>query len=204
MKIYEFRVKLKDYSPSMWRRFQIKSDATLTSLGYVILSSYKANASHLIQFYDKGFSYYSRPTVIYAFPCSDSFENEVDIRDFKIDDVFKAVGDTLIFNYDFGDDWEFEISLKKIIDKAADDMKLPVILSGKGYGIIDDCGGVWGLSRIKYAFQMGEGEDYEMFSEWLGCDEIDLSTFDVDEANEDLENELPKLKTAYEDMYEYF
>ena len=204
MKIYEFRVKLKDYSPSIWRRFRIQSDATLTTLGYVILSSYKANASHLIQFYDKGFSRNFGPAIIYAFPSSDSFENEVDIRDYKINDVFKSVGDVLIFNYDFGDDWEFEITLKKIIDKAADDMKLPVILTGKGYGIIDDCGGAWGLSRIAHAFKMGEGEEYEMFSEWLGSDEIDLSTFDVEEANEDLEAELLELKTAYEGMYEYF
>lgn len=203
MKVYEFKVILKGYSPNMWRRFQIRSDATLTELGYVILSLYKANASHLIQFYDKRRGRHGRPERFFAFPSSNSMFNEYDIRDYKICDLFKTVEDALIFNYDFGDDWEFEVTLKKIIDSDGSE-ELPRVLSGKGYGIIDDCGGVWGLSRIAYAFEQGFGEDYEMLSDWLGCDEIDLKTFDKDEANEILKDEIKELKIAYEDNYEFF
>jgi hypothetical protein len=204
MKVYEFRVKLKNYSPSMWRRFQIKSDAPLTELGYVILSVYKANASHLIQFYDKGRADYFHPLRCFAFPSSNSLDEEYDIRDYKIKDIFNAVEEAMIFNYDFGDDWEFEVTLKKIIDKDASTADLPVVISGKGYGIIDDCGGVWGLAEIARAFEKGEGEEYERYCDWLGCEEIDLKTFDIDEANDILQDEIEELKIAYEDEYEFF
>ena len=48
--------------------------------------------------------------------------------------------------YDFGDNWVFNITLSKIEDGYID---TPFqVLSGKGYGIIDDCGGSWSLAQI--------------------------------------------------------
>ncbi len=48
--------------------------------------------------------------------------------------------------YDWGDNWEFDVTLSKIID--GHNKNEFEVLSGKGYGIIDDCGGIWGLSKI--------------------------------------------------------
>ena len=48
--------------------------------------------------------------------------------------------------YDFGDNWVFNLTLSKIEDGYMD---VPCkVLAGKGYGIIDDCGGPWGLEDI--------------------------------------------------------
>ena len=49
--------------------------------------------------------------------------------------------------YDWGDSWTFNLRVSKVIDGYGEEKKFKV-LSGKGYGIIDDCGGVWGLSEI--------------------------------------------------------
>lgn len=48
--------------------------------------------------------------------------------------------------YDFGDNWQFNLMLSKIIN-SSDETEFEV-LSGKGYGIIDDCGGVYELWDI--------------------------------------------------------
>ena len=48
--------------------------------------------------------------------------------------------------YDFGDNWVFNLTLSKIEDGYMD---VPCkVLAGNGYGIIDDCGGPWGLEDI--------------------------------------------------------
>ena len=60
--------------------------------------------------------------------------------------------------------------------------KLPCVLKGKGYGIIEDCGGIPGLERIAQAFTKKEGKEYEQFCEWLGTNELDLF-FDADKMN---------------------
>ena len=36
IKIYQFKVRLKDVNPMIWRRFMIQSDKTLKDLHYVI------------------------------------------------------------------------------------------------------------------------------------------------------------------------
>ncbi len=48
--------------------------------------------------------------------------------------------------YDFGDNWQFDLTLSKIVN-GSDEIEFEV-LSGKGYGIIDDCGGIFGLYNI--------------------------------------------------------
>ncbi len=48
--------------------------------------------------------------------------------------------------YDFGDNWQFNLTLCKIMD-SSDETEFEV-LSGKGYGIIDDCGGIFELCNI--------------------------------------------------------
>ena len=71
--------------------------------------------------------------------------------------------------YDWGDGWQFNVTLRKIENGYGP--KEFEVLSGKGYGIIDDCGGLWGLSRIF------SGED----DSW---GEYEINDFDVEKCNE--------------------
>ena len=53
---------------------------------------------------------------------------------------------------------------------------LPFVTDGKGSGIIEDCGGIGGLKAVMEAFKIKAGEDYENYKDWLGRDDIDLTT----------------------------
>ncbi len=67
--------------------------------------------------------------------------------------------------YDFGDNWVFNITVAKI-NEGYDSFRKFRVLSGKGFGIIDDCGGNYGLEEIfnKENTQMGDYDinDFDM------------------------------------------
>ena len=90
----------------------------------------------------------------------------------------------MLFTYDFGDNWEIDIKLEKIIDdKETHGREFPRVLAGEGYGIIEDCGGVWGLYEIAEAFREKSGGKYEMYRKWMHRDDIDIGRFDIDRMN---------------------
>ena len=104
------------------------------------------------------------------------------------------------FQYDFGDNWCFNIVLEKIFeDENISGRDLPRVIEGEGFGIIEDCGGTGGLEDIREAFKTKKGEDYEMYSNWIGTDKLDLSKCDLD----DLNFRLKKLPRIFRDSYEY-
>lgn len=104
------------------------------------------------------------------------------------------------FQYDFGDNWRFNIILEKILEnKNISSKDLPRVIEGEGFGIIEDCGGIMGLEDIRKAFAVKKGEDYEMYCNWLGTKELDLNKFDL----EDLNFRLKKLPRIFKDGYEY-
>ena len=46
---------------------------------------------------------------------------------------------------------------------------------------------------------MKKGDEYENYSNWLGVEELDLDTFDIDDMN----FRLKKVPRIYADCYEY-
>ena len=105
----------------------------------------------------------------------------------------------MIFTYDFGDGWEVKVTLQDYFeDKSLPGKELPRVIAGEGYGIIEDCGGVYGLEELDKAFKKKSGESYEEYREWLGVDEIDLTYFDI----EDMNFRLKKVPRIYKEIYE--
>jgi len=47
--IYEFYAELKDYSPKIWRRFQVSNTVTMARLGYILMALFEMQASHLFR-----------------------------------------------------------------------------------------------------------------------------------------------------------
>ena len=122
-----------------------------------------------------------------------------DAAEIKIKSIVSCAGDQMEFAYDFGDDWHVHLILEDIIvDKDLPGKELPRVLDGDGYGIIEDCGGVWGLKEIAKAFKSKKGRKYEEFCEWLGVENLDMVTFDIEDAN----LRVKKIPRIYTDVYE--
>ena len=48
--IYQFYVELKGYESKIWRRFQVMNNVTMARLGYIIMTLFEMQASHLYEF----------------------------------------------------------------------------------------------------------------------------------------------------------
>lgn len=229
--IYQFYAELHNYNPKMWRKFQVANNVTMARLGYVLMTMFEMQASHLFCFdvprkdnlmreitknfselelkrYLKNSEFMSRIDRNWHFEIINEYSNEyrdekseklVDAVKTKVKNVVFVPGDKMVFNYDFGDNWTIPVVLEKIIiDKELSGKELPRVLEGEGFGIIEDCGGVGGLENIARAFKEKKGEQYENFCNWIGIEELDLSTFDV----EDMNYRLKKVPRIYADCYE--
>lgn len=226
--IYRFYAELADYKPKIWRRFDVMNNVTMAKLGYIIMTMFEMQASHLFCFEVPVAENYCRcvgeyidhtasGNVIDLFaerpelaklhielPSEDDFsEGEgrtLDAIETKVKNVLTEETETMTFCYDFGDGWGVNIILEKIYkDKDLPGKDLPRVLVGSGYGIIEDCGGPYGLEELAKAFKKKKGPQYEDYCSWLGVEDLDLSTFDIDDMN----FRLKKVPRIYADAYEY-
>jgi len=107
----------------------------------------------------------------------------------KLSDYFNEVGDKITYIYDFGDDWNHEITLKKI---WSDPIDHPKVIAGEGKCPPEDCGGVWGYMDLIEKLDGSKDEDLEDRREWLGLD--DGETWDVNEVDmEEVQMKLQKM-----------
>lgn len=179
---YEIRVKLKSFKPSTWRRFIISGNTSVKTLEVAMLDMFNADFGHMFDLLNK--------------KTQERFENAESIAEAKDWDPATGIDyekakvsyfekrDKLLLTYDYGDSWEFEVDIKNITtDQAAPNC--PKILSGKGYGIIDDIGGVWSLQD--YYDTPKDKVDPEMIDWLMGGKAINLDNFNKEELNQRME-----------------
>ncbi|WP_257713981.1 plasmid pRiA4b ORF-3 family protein [Lactobacillus crispatus] len=179
---YEIRVKLKSFKPSTWRRFIISGNTSVKTLEVAMLDMFNADFGHMFDLLNK--------------KTQERFENAESIAEAKDWDPATGIDyekakvsyfekrDKLLLTYDYGDSWEFEVDIKNITtDQAAP--KCPKILSGKGYGIIDDIVGVWSLQD--YYDTPKDKVDPEMIDWLMGGKAINLDNFNKEELNQRME-----------------
>ena len=121
-----------------------------------------------------------------------SLPKTYNMYDVQIETLITEENKNFNFIYDFGDEWHIKLKVEDFDVQDSADTQIPRVLSGAGLGIIEDCGGVWDLMEMHEAFAKKSGEDYENYREWLGTDDIDFDSFDVNEANAKLKIQMEK------------
>jgi hypothetical protein len=107
--------------------------------------------------------------------------NNIDYKKIKISDLLKKEKDKIVYEYDFGDGWEHDVLLEKILP-GDEKLKFPVCLEGKMACPPEDCGGVWGYSDLLEILKQPKHEEYDSYIEWLGG-EFDPEHFDKEAVN---------------------
>ena len=226
--VYQFYAELLGFKPKIWRRFQVISNATVARLGYIIQVLFEMTASHLmaievpegenyseyLKSSDQDNSYNSlifgiEPDLVkrYEIPMETQDSFEYHDRNVEIEDATKVLllhalsmpNNKLIFYYDFGDGWEVPVTLEKILkDKDLPGRDLPRVLEGEGFGIVEDVGGIYGLTELVEAFKKKKGSEYRSYREWLGIENFNINSFDPDDMN----FRLKKIPRMYKEIYE--
>lgn len=172
-KIYQLKVTLQGTRPPIWRRVQVASDVSLSKLHHILQTVMGWTDSHLHQFI-AGQTFYGTPDP----ELSIERKNEKKVR---VCDVLVKPKDKLVYEYDFGDGWEHDIVLEKILQ--ADPARCyPICLDGKRACPPEDCGGVYGYYHFLEAIRGSDHPEHEEMVEWIG------GTFDPEKFSPDSVN----------------
>ena len=173
--IYQFKISLKRIKPSIWRRIQVPEDYTFHQLHVAIQhamgwSSAEGNY-HLHQFVMKN----PEKTTI-GIPDRELPEVK-NGKKVKIANYFSLDGNMKAnYEYDFGDGWDHEVLLEKILPAKAN-TEYPTCTAGKRACPPEDCGGSEGYKELLEIMADPNHEEYEDKKEWL----VQFAYMDEDE-----------------------
>jgi hypothetical protein len=174
--LYQLKITLKWSRPAIWRRVIVPADLRLDRLHWVIQIAMGWTNSHLHQFV-LGRDFYGEPD-----PGGDGFETEtLNEKRYSVADLAPAAKQKFIYEYDFGDGWEHEVNVDKILPSDPG-FKHPVCLAGENACPPEDCGGVGGYDNLLAALGDSTHPEHENLKDWIGGG-WDAARFDLDEVN---------------------
>ena len=171
--IFQIKISLLGIKPPIWRRFQVSSDITLAYLHEILQVVMGWKNCHLYQF-EIGEEYFGEPHTDYDYEMMDASE-------VKLSEIFPGEGAKFIYEYDFGDCWDHEVKMEKILP-LEEGKHYPVCLGGERACAPEDCGGIWGYDYLLKTIWNPEHDEYEEMMEWLGGG-FDPEEFDLDAIN---------------------
>ena len=179
---YEVTVTLNDFKPLMSRKFYIAGDQPIANLQAVIIEIFHGNFEHMYDLVNKqSGDYFILPDFIDEdFLPGGGKYNVVNAEAATVSMLNK--GDQLVFHYDYGDDWVFNVKISKTVANYVGYQ--PIVVDAHGYGIIEGIGGVGGLENYYQDYLHGRVDP--AIKEWLGGELIDLDKVDINELNHQL------------------
>lgn len=186
--ILQLKIGLKGSKPPIWRRVLVPAGMPLSQLHLVIQGVFDWLNYHLHHFRAGGFR---GPTYAPVAPDGeDDFYDERALDESKVTvgELLPAVGSTITYTYDFGDNWEHAVTVEKVLT-SDDGGQLPRCVAGRGAAPAEDSGGIWGWMDIVQAVNDPSHGEHQEYREWMGLksgETLDPKAFDIGQANEDL------------------
>src|SRR6266511_457612 len=137
--VLQVRISLSEVAdPAVWRRLLVPAAIRLDRLHQVIQATMGWDNYYLHVFSD-GRVNYGIPDPELAFR---------DERKATLHDLIPREGGRARYTYDFGDDWEHEILVEKLL-VAEPGLRYPLCVAGEGACPPEDCGGAWGYAHLR-------------------------------------------------------
>jgi hypothetical protein len=174
--IMHLKLTLVDVRPPVWRRITVPDQTTLRRLHQMIQAVAGWDDYHAHEF-DIAHERYGEPAPHEMVPV----RNEVlaHLHGLPLD-----VGTTFTYVYDFGDHWEIELEVEKVLPPSPREVS-PSVLAGARAFPPEDSGGVSGYERLIEALSDPADPEHDEYREWAGED-FDPERFDREAANERL------------------
>ncbi|MCF7876644.1 plasmid pRiA4b ORF-3 family protein [Candidatus Bipolaricaulota bacterium] len=168
--VFRFKIELKDFEPTIWRRIQVPEDYSFWELHVAITDAMGWKDSHLHQFTINDPE--ANEEVVVRIPTEDGLDWNIEIRDGyeeKIADYFSEASPTCDYEYDFGDSWKHLATFEKS-EPRQEGRVYPSLLGGEGTCPPEDVGGISGYEEFLEAIDNPEHEDHDRFLRWVGWD----------------------------------
>jgi Plasmid pRiA4b ORF-3-like protein len=175
--IYQIKITLRNIRPPVWRRVLVPSDFTLGQLHQVIQTAMGGWVDYHLHEFDVAGTHYGAALE----PGEDDWGTPVnDESRVKLANIV-GLGSKFRYTYDFGDDWEHELVVEKVLP-IDPKVSYPVCIKAKRACPPEDCGGPWGYAELVEILADPAHEEYEERLEWVGG-RFDPEAFDVGEIN---------------------
>lgn len=169
--IYQIKVSLRGARPPIWRRLEVPADVNLARLHELIQVAFDWHDSHLHVF-ETAYGSFGRPDAELGHRAASRV---------TLEQVAPAVGDKLRYTYDFGDNWEHDIVVEKVLDRDAS-VAYPRCVGGRRAAPPEDCGGVWGYAELMEILGDPTHPEHRDRLDWLDLDDptdFDPARFDA-------------------------
>jgi len=169
--ICQLKITIVDIEPPIWRRVLVPAEMTLDKLHETIQAAFGWWDYHLHQYMINGHGY-AIPDPEYA----DELAPTIDEQGVTIRDIFSA--STIVYEYDFGDDWKHLVEIESVAMAADPNMRYPVCTGGARACPREDCGGTPGYARMLEILGDPTHEEYREMKTWAGR-KYDPEKFDL-------------------------
>ena len=213
MKAYQIKIKLIDSEPLIWRRVIVPAEITFKRLHDTIQFAMGWWDSHLYEFEfpeeklritcdDESFDEWKYYSAKYKTVKPTKKEDPLGIigrilelklkksQSTKID-KYLAKYTTFEYIYDFGDHWQHQIQIERVIDDYL--FGYPQVLEGEGACPPEDVGGIGGYEEFLKAWNDPKHPEHDSVCEW--GEGMNYQPFDIVNTNELMQDCL-KLKKA--------
>ncbi|PTQ88792.1 plasmid pRiA4b ORF-3 family protein [Nitrosomonas ureae] len=180
--IYQLKITLKGMRPPIWRRILMASTTKLDDVHLIFQIVMGWTNSHMHEFI-QGRDRYVEPDEEFSSDAKDEAQ-------YRLDQLLEKEKEKLIYIYDFGDGWEHEVVLEKILPfKTSAD--LPICVKGCRACPPEDIGGIGGYMMFLEAISDPTHPEHEDMLEWIAGDiegPFDPEAFDLAEVNQLLQS----------------
>ncbi|HEY3259590.1 MAG TPA: plasmid pRiA4b ORF-3 family protein [Pseudonocardiaceae bacterium] len=165
--VYQLKVALRGAKPPIWRRLEVPADTSLARLHEIIQVAFDWYDCHLHVF----------ETPYGEFGAADAELGHRPAASVTLEQVAPGAGSKIRYTYDFGDDWQHDIQVEKVLDRNAA-ASYPRCTGGRRAAPPEDCGGVWGYADLERILADPDHPEHDDMLQWLGLD--DATDFDPD------------------------
>lgn len=182
----ELRIQLRDMKPEVWRGLLVPADVPLGILHEIIQVAFGWQNRHPHDF--------TVGDICFGIVDEDEDENEllcVDEYAAPLGAVAR-LGTVFRYRYDFGDDWEHDVTVKGITSDGDDAFKC---IGGARSSPPEDCGGAPGYERMLQILADPTHDEHRDMKKWVGKD-FDPEKLDLPAVNKELSALLKRLQQA--------
>ena len=169
--IYQLKITLRNVKPAIWRRLLVPGNLNLQRLHLIIQDAMGWENCHMHSFEVGGEEY--------GVPDPDAWGPEVHNEKQYTLERLATIKDRFRYTYDFGDSWEHEIVVEKVMTGAS---IAPRCIDGARACPPEDCGGAWGYMELVQAVEDPKHARHDELIEWLppgwAADRFDASLAD--------------------------
>lgn len=173
--LYQLKIKLRGSMPTIWRRIVVRSDMKLDRFHKVLQIVVGWENCHAHHFISDG-EFYGKP--------DPDWDDSETLNEKRFVVAHLAAKKRFIYEYDFGDGWEHEVTLERTLPPDPD-FKHPVCVGGENACPPEDCGGIHGYAEFLTAIGDPSHTRHEELVEWAGG-KWDPSKFNLEAANAQL------------------